>query len=175
MEKGSIQFQLDERKALEAMLYILSKQPAVNIYNLVKAMFEADKTHLNQHGRPVTGDVYFKMEHGTVPSAIYDMIKGNLFKLADLELEKYPFTIEGHDIKASRAPDMGYLSKSDIAALDEGIKKYLHLPFGKVKEINHQEKCWLDGTMNAPISFESMIENPKILDQLKKNGLKRVV
>ena len=38
-------------------------------------MYLADKKHLHEWGRTITGDKYVKMEHGVTPSATYDMLK----------------------------------------------------------------------------------------------------
>jgi uncharacterized phage-associated protein len=53
--------------------------------NLSKVMFFADRSHLRQYGRPVTGDLYIAMANGPVPSRIYDMVKGNLDFFGDHE------------------------------------------------------------------------------------------
>lgn len=175
-KNSSIKFDVNERKALEAIVYVLSKRATVNVYNLLKVIYAADKYHLNNEARPVTGDVYIKMPYGTVPSVIYDMTKLESLPLACTGLDEYPFEkVNGHDLKAKRTPDLSFFSESDIEALEYGIKEYIDLAFKEVEQKNHSEKCWIEGELNSPISYESMIENPEILKYLNENKLRIVV
>ena len=167
---GKIAFDFNSEKALEAILYVLEKKESVNQYNILKIMFEADKYHLNHYGRPITGDVYIKMEHGTVPSNIKDilyMTDGE--SLTSKDLEQY-------HIKGLRFADKDVLSESDIEALDNGCEKYLNLSFTEVRRLNHKEECWLQGKVNQQIPFESIISNSEVLDYLRETeGLQVVV
>jgi len=43
---------------------------------IAKLLYFADKRHLLRYGRPITGDTYFGMENGPVPSMAYDVLKG---------------------------------------------------------------------------------------------------
>lgn len=170
-----IEFETNYAKAIEAILYVLEGQPSVNLYNVLKSIFEADKLHLNRHGRPVTGDTYIKMQYGTVPSAIYDMLKGDPIGLAELGEEAYPFFSQGYHLTAKRPANLDLLSESDIEALDEGIRKYRDLPFHRVKEINHREPCWQAAQLNCPIDFALMIENPEVREMLEEMPLRQIV
>lgn len=166
---GKIEFKVNEKKALEAMLYIAEKlQSRINIYNLLKMIFEADKYHLNLHARPVTGDVYIKMQYGTVPSVIYDFIKQDPLALSSLNIEEYPFRIDGHFLVSQRSPDLSCFSASDLEALNHGFTSYNSLDFKEVETKNHQEQCWLSSDLNRPIEFEKMIENKEVLDYLQQ-------
>lgn len=178
MEKtnSTITFEINTRKALEAIVFVLSKRPTVNVYNLLKIIYAADKYHLNREARPVIGDVYIKMSYGTVPSVIYDMTKCDSLPLAGTGLDEYPFEkVNGHDLKAKRTADLSYFSESDIEALEYGIGEYMDLPFKEVEQKNHAEKSWLEAEFNRPISYESMIENPDILEYLHENKLRIVI
>lgn len=161
-----IRFDLNPRKTLEAVLYILSKRKSVNLYNVLKIIYEADKFHLNQIGRPVTGDRIFKMEYGTVPSFVKNIVDMDYGSLLRLGLDSYPFTRVNYDLSKLRDPDMSFFSKSDIRALDHGIAEYIDLSFTEVKNKNHLEKSWLNGEMNRPIPFEDMITNEEIKEYL---------
>lgn len=172
---SKIEFEINYHKALEAVLYVLTKRQSVNLYNILKIIFEADKVHLNQHGRPVTGDLYFKMRHGTVPSFVYDMFKGDPMGLAALDIEEYPFVRHGYQITATRAPNLDYLSESDLECLEQGIQKYLLLSFRDVEKLNHLEKCWKESEIDRPIDFELIIENEKIKKDLAETPFKLVV
>jgi hypothetical protein len=172
---NKIEFEINYAKALESILYILSKRPSIKVLNLLQSIYAADKYHLNTHCRPVTGDTYFKTDKGLIPSAIYDMVKDDPLSLSALEIDKYPFTRLGQDLRATRSANVYYLSKSDIEALDHGMKEYLDLSFSQVKMKNQRERCWLESEINKPIDFELIIENKEILDELKSIPFRLVV
>lgn len=165
-----IKFTINPDKAFNAVLYVIEKAGGrINKYNLLKVIFEADKYHLNKYARPVTGDRYVKMEFGTVPSMIYDLVKVNPITQA---IGNIPLKRQQHDIISATPPDLELFSESDIEALDAGFSKYGSLPFGEVKRINHEEKCWKEGTLNKTIPFDEIIENEEVLAYLRDNPFK---
>jgi uncharacterized phage-associated protein len=167
--RSKIEFKANPRKALEAVLYVLSKRTKVNQYNILKIIFEADKYHLNHHARPVTGDLIVKMDFGTVPSLVYDMLKQQKNALIAVGLDEFPFKRDSqYMISATRAPALDLLSKSDIEALDHGIEEYIDLSFSQVMDKNHREKSWLEGEPDKAIPFENLIENKEVLEYLSE-------
>ena len=67
---------LTRKKAVNVMLYLARKAGgSIDFSKLVKLVYFADKKHLHEWGRTITGDKYVKMEHGVTPSATYDMLK----------------------------------------------------------------------------------------------------
>jgi hypothetical protein len=91
-----ISFNCDLEKTLEVLLWVMNqKAEGVNLYNLIKTIFHADCYHLNQYGRPITGDVYIAMVHGTVPSFIYNLLNQESFALSDLRIDVLPFERKG--------------------------------------------------------------------------------
>jgi hypothetical protein len=170
--RNKIEFKINEKKSLEAVLYLASKSPGkkINIYNLLKMLFEADKYHLNQHARPVTGDCYVKMEYGTVPSSIYNLIKKEPLAFSSLELQEFPFETHGNFIIPSREPDLKVFSESDLEALNRGYEAYFGLEFKEVKDKNHHESSWQETDLNKIIDFEKIIENPEVKAYLEQLG-----
>lgn len=163
---------MNYQKAIEVILYILNKynKEGINMYNLIKMIFAADKYHLNQYARPVTGDCYIRMQYGTVPSTILDYLKFSELTLQSIDDKEYPFRNDGHKFYATRAYNIDLLSESDIEAIEYGIKEYYGLSFAEVESKNHKEKCWIDTSQNAVIPFESMIDNHGICEYLKENS-----
>lgn len=166
---GKIRFNPNYEKCVEAVLYLLSKNPQTNLYNLMKELFSADKFHLNTYGRPVTGDTYVRMPKGTVPSTILDMIKGNSYALAELG---YPMPIQqsGFILTPLREPNLDILSESDREALDHGFQEYANLSFGEVHDKNHKEECWQKTLPNQKIPFELMIDDKDLIDELRETA-----
>lgn len=154
-EAMAITFNMNPQKAVEAVLWIIENGES-NMYNIWKILFSAEKYHLNKYGRPITGDKYMAMEHGTVPSWLYDTAK--------LRKQGVGFYRDGNSLFAERTPFLEYLSKSDISALEHGLHDYAGLPFAEVRNKNHKEPAWVKNYAQrgsadaAPIPFEDMIE-----------------
>ena len=151
---------------------------SVNKYNLMKIMFESDRHHMIKYMRPVTGDTYIRMNFGTVPSAIFDLIKRESldYYLNEAGMEFLPFSLDtkqdnAHIVVSETPADTDYLSASDIEALDKGINEYGRLSFNEVKEKNHKEKCWRDTPANAQIPYESILEgHHEVIGFLRENS-----
>lgn len=172
-------FKFDETKQLEVMLWITNQNPAgVDKYLLLKTIFYADKFHLNKYGRLIFGGGYTAMKAGPVHSQAYDLIKtivrerwesgdqkNNSFTV-DLDADANPYIV-----KASRHPNLDFLSKSDIEALTFAWEKCKDLDYEQLKELSHQEKSYQNawgkrGISGAfPIDFEDLIENQSNLSK----------
>jgi uncharacterized phage-associated protein len=158
-----IKFTMNERKTVEAIVWIVRRGER-NLYNIMKILFAADKWHLNTYTRPVTGDRYVAMRHGTVPSFAYSVTK----------LSGLGFSVEDNMLSADegRVPDMEQFSESDVEALEHGYGEYASLTFAQVQDKNHEEKAWVLARKREPgseapdIWFEDMIEDPDLFEHL---------
>ena len=168
-----IQFRINYKKLVNVILYVIEKNGgSINKYNLMKILFEADKHHMQKYIRPVTGDRYIKMKKGTVPVETLSIIngRGREFKkcIEEAEIKKLPFKLikEGskHFVVSKEEAYRGCLSKSDINALNQGIKEYGGLKPDEVEEKNHKEKCWLDTPDNKQINYEDIITEGKTIE-----------
>ncbi len=116
-------------------------------YDIVKTLFLADRSHLNDYGRPVTFDNYCAMYHGPVPSFAYDLLKGNARALQKVG-EKPPWTrkkareLAFHYSVARRKCDLAALSSSDKQALLFAVKKIAKLGFAGAREFTHADPAW---------------------------------
>src|SRR4029079_17679981 len=109
-----IRFSFNEKKALEALVLVANEWPGITAFYASKAVFLADKNHLNKFGRPVVGDRYIAMDNGPVPSVIYDWFKGNIDRMADPQaiVDSIEFNRNAKYVSASalREPELEYLS-----------------------------------------------------------------
>jgi Protein of unknown function (DUF4065) len=62
-----LRFQFDERKGLEALVYIASKWPGITAFFASKVLFFAEKRHMNEYARPIVADTFIAMANGPVP------------------------------------------------------------------------------------------------------------
>ncbi len=70
-----IQFQFDFEKFLHLVLHLAVKVQGLDVLKLMKLIYFIDKSHLTKYGRSITGDVYYRLDYGPVPSLSYDLIK----------------------------------------------------------------------------------------------------
>jgi len=142
-------FDYDINRTIEALLYLCEKMSGSTKHQLSKMLYFADKFHLKEFGRTITGDNYTKMEYGPVPSETYNHLRYSEF-INDI------FIIEGYHIKGKRASDKDELSESDRNALDFSIKEYGKLSFGELTDISH-DASWKAAQDNAIISFDNFL------------------
>lgn len=171
-----IKFQFNERKGVEALIYIASKWRGVTAFYASKILYFAEKYHINRYARPIVADTFIAMPNGPVPSTLYDFIKGNLLQAGDPDAisnalsfgrDRYP------NITAKRAPDMSMLSASDVECLDEALEHCRHKTFGFLSTETHQDRSWRDAPTNGPMDYMAMLdlENPNyeaIVDEIEE-------
>ncbi|MFH1112559.1 MAG: Panacea domain-containing protein [Pseudomonadota bacterium] len=141
----------DEEKALNAMIYLAKKEGGrIGLYKLVKLVYFADKRHLHEWGRTITGDRFAKMRYGPTPSAVYDMIKAvRGDKDWERDLSAF-FKVEDDTIipAADYHVNGDIFSDSEIEILDEISRKYEGCTFDEIMRDAH-DKAWKD----APCHF----------------------
>ena len=70
-------------------------------------------------------------------------------------------------------PDLDYLSKSDIEALDYALEKYSQYETLEMSALTHENNSWKIARNNSPeskaplIKWEDMITNPEVLEDLQ--------
>jgi len=156
-----IRFNFDESKVVETLVYIASAWPKITPFYLSKVLFIADRDHLRQFGRPVTGDAYIAMDNGPVPSRVYDIINGALDFFGDpAAIEAALMVNQGakyHEISAKRKTNTDLLSETDVAALDSAIKFCQGKSFSHLSSLTHQEPAWLHAQRNAEMDPELLV------------------
>lgn len=67
--------QFDKVQTLNALLFVANRVQRKDFHKIFKVIYFADRQHLADWGRPITGDTYIAMDAGPVPSRLYDMLK----------------------------------------------------------------------------------------------------
>ena len=151
------------QRLVETLGYIASAWPKIAPFYLSKVLFFADRDHLRQFGRPVTGDAYIAMDNGAVPSRIYDIVKGALDFFGDpAAIDAALMVNQGakyHEISAKRNANTDLLSETDIAALDSAIKFCRGKSFPHLSSLTHQEPAWLHAERNAEMDPELLVSD----------------
>jgi len=181
-----IKFTPNIQKIIETLLWIVGKRPGIDLYHVMKIMFAADCYHLSKFGRPVTGDFYVAVKHGTMPSIAKDIIDKDPWTMREYDIDEPVVSREGNALFAARFFNVRKFSKSDLEALEHGFKEYADIPtFSEVREKNHQHPAWVKAAkrqgydianetsfsrLHQIVDFADMIENDEILKDLNDLG-----
>jgi uncharacterized phage-associated protein len=169
-------FRVDWAKAIEAIDFIAARKPGVTQYYIGKILFFADREHLLDYGRPITGDRYVAMEHGPVPSAIRDILKADSDYpdeiLGDLH-DRVVIEVDGNKQKvfSKGFGDFFRLSGSDKSYLAEAVDRYAAMSFGELKRISHEDPAYTEAWEMPGNANEMNVDT--WLDQLDAPDLAR--
>lgn len=172
MSHGSANLQgiFEPRKAIAAMAYLVQETGA-SMYSVMKMLYLADKSHLERHGRFITGDQYVAMKQGPVPSHAYNMIKHARGESRrrdgdELVLDFLTCDAQTHAISIKAMPDLNELSQSDMECLAEIAGIYKRIGHWAIRDMSHDaawDKAWKSsGPFNllrksANMPFESIV------------------
>ena len=150
--------QFDKTKALNALLYVANRVQRKDFHKIFKIVYFADRQHLAEWGKPITGDTYIAMDAGPVPSRMYDMLKmvrGDSY-LPDTEgLGKF-FKVENWMyVNPLVDADLNKLSKNEQEALNDSISKYAELSYDEIKEKSH-DIAWRSTARDFSIKWEDI-------------------
>lgn len=170
-----LKFEINEEKALEALVWLANAKPGITAFYVSKVLFYAEKDHLNRYGRPIVADTFIAMPNGPVPSAVYDVLKGDFAYLGIAEMVPEAIETSGyaHPLQPRRKPDLSKLSKSDIECLQRALDRCAHIPFGRLSEQTHREPAWAKALSNGAMDYELFVDadNPErdaILAEVKE-------
>ena len=181
-----LKFTPNIQKIIETILWIVGKRPGIDLYHVVKIIFAADCYHLTKYGRPVTGDFYVAVEHGTLPSISKNIIDNDPWTMTKHEIEEPIVNRTGYNLHPTREFNRLKFSKSDIEALEFGFKEYANIAsFGDVREKNHKHLAWIRAAerggydvskdtdfsrLHVAVDFADMVDDPDMLTDLKELG-----
>jgi len=136
-----IRFSFDPQKGLIILEYLLKSVGGMyNYMALLKLAFFADRYHVRTYARPVSGDTYFAMKLGAVPSNLSDIIDVQDFISQSIQkVDQYTMGLKTDEI------NMDVLSKSDIEALKFSIVHFSGIGKSKpyaIAELTHAYPEW---------------------------------
>ena len=152
---------------LNAALWVAERLPEQDrrIHKLFKILWFADLLHLKQYGRSVTGDTYIAMNYGPVPSALYDMIKGN----CSPELRVFTQYDKGF-FDISKKCNTDYLSESDVETLQKAFDENAKLSFDRLVQKSHASawnSAWKEGE-NTSIRMSEILDEIDADDEIRE-------
>jgi len=174
----AIQYRINYTKAIETILWLVNQKPDLDIYHIGKAIFYAEKHHLNKYARPIIGDVYQKGTYGPFPSTIRDIIHQKADWLLPDQLQE---SIEAFKVvykpyatpTPKRLPNLNFFSKTDIECLKEALNVVAELSFEELKQMTHEEESFLSAIEKNQINYELLIDrdNPlrnEIIEEMRE-------
>ena len=182
-----VAFEFDPQRALAAIAYIASKKlPRFDKYKVCKLVFLADRQHLIRNGRPITGDTYYALDWGPVPSTTLNALNNNhplsdelrkILKKERAQKGKKRPRNPRYQLRSNQKLWLEYLSKSDLEILDDVIANYGDKTFDELYQITHAlpayYRAWRrrEGENRSLMRFEEFFENddnadPVLLSQL---------
>lgn len=136
----------DTRKIIQALTYLASKEEDKVIDNMkaYKLLWLADRYHLRQTGRTITGDAYYAMPHGIVPSDTKCVLENAKTKMRNPKGYKERFISNkgSHKYMALCEADLTVFSDSDQEALDKVWDAFGDLDAKQLSELSHQFPEW---------------------------------
>lgn len=154
-----LRFDLDWQKCIEGIDYVASLQPGITQYYIGKIFYFADKEHFLDWGRPISGDKYIAMEHGPVPSTIYDLLKedsGEPDEILDRLTKRVEIKSEGNRrrVYSRGGNEFPHLSGTDQEYLTNATKQYARMSFGKLKALAHDEAAYVEAEKKFGLNNE---------------------
>ena len=150
--------QFDKAKTLNALLFVANRVQRKDFHKIFKIIYFADRQHLADWGRPITGDTYIAMEAGPVPSRLYDMMKivrGDSY-LPDTEGLGRFFQIDNWMyVNPLKDADLDQLSPNEQEVLDACITKYAGLSYDEIKEKSH-DVAWRSTARDFAINWDDI-------------------
>jgi hypothetical protein len=150
-------------KALETLVYIANKEH--RNYWALKAIYLADKEHLEKYGRQIFDEGYRAMKQGPVPSLAYDIVKvvrGDgldwlYFVLTDPDPSTALIVPDRYTILPKREANIALLSKSEMECLDNAYNRLKNLTFPEVKSLCH-DSAYEAVEQDEEMTLESIIK-----------------
>lgn len=136
----------DTRKIIQALAYLAGKEDDKVMDNMkaYKLLWLADRYHLRQTGRTITGDAYYAMPHGIVPSDAKSLLDGAKTKMRTPRgyMEKYIASKGAYQFMALADADLKVFSDSDQEALDKVYEAFGSMDGKELSDLSHKFPEW---------------------------------
>lgn len=150
--------------------YLASKVSDLDILKAMKLLYFIDKHHLIRHGRPITGDTYYKLPYGPVPTLSYDLLKEAFDQspIPDTEFPDRENLRNAIDIdrttryliyKAKRDPNLNVFSETELASVEEIVSKFGQKSGLWLMNLSHRDCTFAKTLLNSQIDFYLFFED----------------
>lgn len=133
------------KKAVQALNFLAIKSGGtINKMKALKLVWLADRVHVRKFGRSITGDEYYALPNGPVPSGTRDVLESSNF-LDDAASEYAKAFItqsDKYNFKTLSEVNQKVFSQTDIEILDLVFSKYSHLGQFELRDLSHSFPEW---------------------------------
>ena len=133
------------KKAIQSLNFFAQKHDGtLNKMKAIKLVWLADRLHIRRYGRTITGDVYFALPYGPVPSTTRDILEE--YSLSEVEKEygvQFIGNISKYEFSSLSEPNYKVFSQTEVGILEEIISKYGHLTEFELSELSHEFPEWV--------------------------------
>ena len=134
-----MQFDFDSDRAIAAVSFLVSQRlPELTKWKICKLIYLADRLHLVRYGRPITGDVYYALPWGPVPSYTLNALDDEnelamefAARFRKSDSQRYPEYFLNPDFELN----LEDLSASDIKILNEIASRFGGMHFKELSDI----------------------------------------
>jgi len=136
----------DTKKIIQVLTYLAGKEDDKVMDNMkaYKLMWLADRYHLRQTGRTITGDTYYAMPHGIVPSDAKCVLENVKTKMRTPKgyKERYIVNKGSHQFMVVDEADQKVFSDSDQEALDKVWETFGSMNAKQLSALSHKFPEW---------------------------------
>lgn len=117
---------------------------SINKMKAIKLIWLSDRLHLRKFGRTITGDEYYALPNGPIPSATRDVLENSNFieDSATDYASEYITEIDKYNYKSLIEGNYKVFSKSDIDILNTVFSNYGHLDHFALSDFSHNFPEW---------------------------------
>lgn len=164
----------DDDKFKELVLYIARQSegnPRFGATKLNKLLFFSDFLAYKLFGQPITGQDYFRLDHGPAPRRLMPL-KSEMIAAGDcIEVDRNYFGRLQKVVVASREPDLAAFSGQEIALVDQLIKECAHLNATEISGESHGFVGWQIADDQEDIPYKLALVNfGKVTERDKKHA-----
>jgi hypothetical protein len=149
----------DEHKLQELILYIAEKcadDTSFGDTKLHKLLFFSDFFAYKNLGRPITGAIYQKLEHGPAARRLLPA-REQMVNRGEVEVEEVGIAYRRRVTRPRRAPDTSLFNAEELALIDEVIEIFEHADASTMSEVSHQVSAgWNLVGMREEIPYETV-------------------
>jgi uncharacterized phage-associated protein len=168
----------DERKFTELIVYVagrLQSDRSGGATKLNKVLFFADFAHVQRTGRPITGAVYQKLEHGPAARRLRP-VRDDLIAKGDAELHEEEFLgYQQHRLVPLRPADLSVFSSDEIATIEKVLADLDGLNARQVRDVSRNEAGWRLVEFGDDIPYEAALVGARQVSTPTSKRLEREV
>jgi hypothetical protein len=133
------------KKAVQSLSFLANENGGtLNKMKAIKLIWLADRLHLRQFGRSITGDEYYALQNGPVPSGTRDVLENSDFldDTASDYASEYLSAIDKYNFAILTKPNLKVFSETDIKTLKTIFLKFRMQSNDNCKKISSRDCMW---------------------------------